>query len=75
MTPGRPVTLVVTQLFLDHFGLESPKDLPGVKELKDAGLLDNRPPPTAIPGVISEDGEVDMGDDIDDDDDQDDMFE
>jgi segregation and condensation protein B len=37
----------VTQLFLDHFGMESAKDLPGIKELRDAGLLDNRPPPGA----------------------------
>ena len=44
-TPGRPVTFIVTQGFLDHFGLESSKDLPGVKELRAAGLLDNRPPP------------------------------
>ena len=44
-SPGRPVTFVVTQLFLDHFGMESAKDLPGIKELRDAGLLDNRPPP------------------------------
>jgi segregation and condensation protein B len=29
MTPGRPVTYVVTQKFLDHFGLESARDLPG----------------------------------------------
>lgn len=42
MTPGRPVTFVTTEGFLDHFGLESPRDLPGVKELRDAGLLDNR---------------------------------
>lgn len=45
MTPGRPVTFIVTQEFLDHFGLESARDLPGVKELRDSGLLDNRPPP------------------------------
>ncbi len=45
MTPGRPVTFVVTQEFLDHFGLSSSKDLPGLKELRSAGLLDNRPPP------------------------------
>lgn len=45
MTPGRPVTLVVTPHFLDHFGLESARDLPGIKELRDAGLLDNRPLP------------------------------
>ncbi|MEM6759626.1 MAG: SMC-Scp complex subunit ScpB [Pseudomonadota bacterium] len=45
MTPGRPVTFVVTQSFLDHFGLESARDLPGLKELRAAGLLENRPPP------------------------------
>jgi segregation and condensation protein B len=45
MTPGRPVTYVVTQHFLDHFGLENARDLPGLKELRAAGLLDNRPPP------------------------------
>ncbi len=47
MTPGRPVTYVVTQHFLDHFGLENARDLPGLKELRAAGLLDNRPPPGA----------------------------
>lgn len=41
-TPGRPVTFVTTELFLSHFGLESVKDLPGVDELKNAGLLDSR---------------------------------
>ncbi|QUS35605.1 SMC-Scp complex subunit ScpB [Falsirhodobacter algicola] len=45
MTPGRPVTFVVTDLFLDHFGLESARDLPGLKELRETGLLDNRPSP------------------------------
>ncbi|MEK9569017.1 MAG: SMC-Scp complex subunit ScpB [Paracoccaceae bacterium] len=45
MSPGRPVTFAVTQNFLDHFGLESARDLPGLKELKSAGLLDSRPPP------------------------------
>ena len=49
MTPGRPVTFVVTERFLDHFGLESARDLPGLKELRAAGLLDNRPPPGAVP--------------------------
>ena len=46
-TPGRPVTFMVTQAFLDHFGLESVRDLPGLAELRAAGLLDNRPPPGA----------------------------
>ncbi|AMY69769.1 SMC-Scp complex subunit ScpB [Frigidibacter mobilis] len=45
MTPGRPVTFVVTEAFLDHFGLESARDLPGLRELRQAGLLDNRPLP------------------------------
>ncbi|MBN8632544.1 MAG: SMC-Scp complex subunit ScpB [Rhodobacterales bacterium] len=45
MTPGRPVTFVVTETFLDHFGLGSARDLPGLKELRAAGLLDNRPLP------------------------------
>lgn len=49
MTPGRPVTFVVTQAFLSHFGLESPRDLPGLKELRSAGLLESRPAFGAIP--------------------------
>ena len=40
-TPGRPVTFVTTDNFLEHFGLKSIKDLPGIKELKDAGFLDS----------------------------------
>lgn len=48
MTPGRPVTFVVTDGFLDHFGLETARDLPGIKELRAAGLLDNRPLPGSI---------------------------
>lgn len=51
MTPGRPVTFVVTQEFLDHFGLESARDLPGLKELRSAGLLENRPPAGLLPTV------------------------
>ena len=47
MTPGRPVTFVVTEHFLDHFGLESARDLPGIKELRAAGLLESRPSPMA----------------------------
>ncbi len=58
MTPGRPVTFVVTETFLDHFGLESARDLPGLKELRAAGLLDNRPPPGTLPG-IGDEGEED----------------
>ena len=48
MTPGRPVTFVVTPEFLDHFGLENARDLPGLKELRAAGLLESRPPPATV---------------------------
>lgn len=67
MTPGRPVTFVVTQGFLDHFALENARDLPGLKELRAAGLLENRPAP----------GEMALGDDdeTEDEEDQVDMFE
>ncbi len=44
-TPGRPVTYGTTEAFLDHFGLESLADLPGLEELKGAGLLSSRLPP------------------------------
>ncbi len=40
-SPGRPVTYGTTEDFLVHFGLSSVKDLPGLEELKAAGLLDN----------------------------------
>ena len=57
MTPGRPVTFVVTQGFLDHFGLESARDLPGLKELRAAGLLDSRPLPGGQGSGDEEEGE------------------
>jgi len=41
-SPGRPLTWVSTEAFLDHFGLESLEDLPGIEDLKAAGLLDAR---------------------------------
>ena len=44
-TPGRPVTFMVTEKFLDHFGLESVMDLPGLSDLRAAGLLANQLPP------------------------------
>ena len=43
-TPGRPVTYGTTNAFLDHFGLEEIRDLPGMDELKGAGLLSARMP-------------------------------
>lgn len=59
MTPGRPVTFVVTPQFLDHFGLETARDLPGLKELRAAGLLENRPRPGPLGGHDEDDDEDD----------------
>ena len=53
-TPGRPVTWLTTEHFLDNFGLESLRDLPGTKELRAAGFLDARP---AIQAFRAEDTE------------------
>jgi segregation and condensation protein B len=43
--PGRPVTYGTTEQFLGHFGFDSIQDLPGLSELKGAGLLDSNLPP------------------------------
>jgi segregation and condensation protein B len=51
--PGRPVIYATTPEFLSHFGLGSRRDLPGIEELKAAGLLD--PVDTAIEALA--DGE------------------
>ena len=48
MSPGRPVTYVITETFLDYFGMESVTDLPDLKELRASGLLDSKPPSTEI---------------------------
>lgn len=48
--PGRPLTYGTTELFLAHFGLDAIKDLPGLADLKAAGLLDgNLPPGFTVP--------------------------
>jgi segregation and condensation protein B len=61
-TPGRPVTYGTTEAFLDHFGLEEVRDLPGIDELKGAGLLSSRmpsnfsvPQPPSDPDLLAED--------------------
>jgi segregation and condensation protein B len=61
-TPGRPVTYGTTESFLDHFGLAEIRDLPGMEELKGAGLLSTRmpsnfsmPQPPADPDELTED--------------------
>ena len=63
-TPGRPITYGTTEDFLVHFGLESLGDLPGLDELKAAGLLDTQPSPALLaaiaesaPGLGEGDGE------------------
>ena len=61
-TPGRPVTYGTTDKFLDHFGLAEIRDLPGIDELKGAGLLSARMPsnfavplPPSDPDELTED--------------------
>ena len=39
-TPGNPLTWKTTNLFLDYFNLKNIKDLPGIEDLKNSGLLD-----------------------------------
>ena len=51
MSPGRPVTYVITETFLDYFGMENVTDLPDLKELRASGLLDSKPPSTEIDEV------------------------
>lgn len=65
-TPGRPVTYGTTDGFLDHFGLESLGDLPGLDELKGSGLLSGRLPPSLqIPlpfdGALRDDEDPQIG--------------
>ncbi|HEY0043287.1 MAG TPA: SMC-Scp complex subunit ScpB [Allosphingosinicella sp.] len=52
--PGRPLTYATTQTFLAHFGLESRRDLPGIDDLKAAGLLD--PIDSAMEQLVLETG-------------------
>ncbi|WP_346897481.1 SMC-Scp complex subunit ScpB [uncultured Roseibium sp.] len=54
-TPGRPVTYGTTEAFLEHFGLDTVKDLPGLEELKGAGLLDSAVPASFLVPSPSDD--------------------
>ena len=54
--PGRPVIYATTPEFLDHFGLSSRRDLPGIDELKASGLLD--PVDEAFEEAMSKDEEA-----------------
>ena len=64
-TPGRPVTYGTTDAFLDHFGLANVDDLPGVQELKAAGLMDAdegmKLLPAAAPDIDDADEEAPSG--------------
>jgi segregation and condensation protein B len=62
-TPGRPVTYGTTAEFLNHFGLASIKDLPGLAELKAAGLLDSEIPPDFMMPAADESQESDEAED------------
>ena len=53
--PGRPVTYGTNEAFLSHFGLEALNDLPGLDELKGAGLVDKTLPPGFTIPVPSDD--------------------
>ena len=54
--PGQPILYGTTQDFIEHFGLESIQDLPGLSDLKAAGLLDARlPPGFAVPNPADAD--------------------
>ncbi len=67
-TPGRPVTYGTTDSFLEHFGLDRIGDLPGLDELKAAGVLDTSMPTNiSIPRPSDEDDPVAEDDEEDSD--------
>lgn len=63
--PGRPILYGTTQAFLEHFNLESVSDLPGMADLKAAGLLDARLPPGFSVPAPADDQESDDIEDFD----------
>ncbi len=67
-TPGRPGTWLTSDQFLVHFGLSGLRDLPGVKELKAAGLLDTRPAMSVYGATVEDDilPDTDAADPMDD---------
>ncbi|WP_417674001.1 SMC-Scp complex subunit ScpB [Roseibium sp.] len=74
-TPGRPVTYGTTEAFLEHFGLDTVKDLPGLEELKGAGLLDSAvpasfmvPSPSDDPALTEDEDPLEEGTLFEDDD-------
>ena len=68
-TPGRPITFGTTEAFLSHFGLESIGDLPGLEELRTAGLMDGQlpagfavPVPSDEPALREDEDPLEPGD-------------
>ncbi len=67
--PGRPVTYGTTEAFMSHFGLDALADLPGVDELKGAGLIDKSlpagfsvPVPSDDPALRDDEDPLEPGD-------------
>lgn len=65
-SPGRPITYGTTEGFLEHFGLDEVGDLPGLEELKAAGLLSSRipasftvPTPARLDGLAEDEDPLD----------------
>lgn len=63
-TPGRPLQWGTTDEFLDHFGLEKLRDLPGTDELKAAGLLDASPAINAYRSAAGIEGDAPEGGEV-----------
>ncbi len=70
-SPGRPATWGTSEEFLEHFGLESVDDLPGLDELKAAGMLQAQPPRAILAEARAEAATQDDEDDEDEDTDDD----
>jgi segregation and condensation protein B len=67
--PGRPVTYGTTEAFMSHFGLDALTDLPGIDELKGAGLIDKSlpagfsvPVPSDDPALREDEDPLEPGD-------------
>jgi len=68
-SPGRPLTYGTTAAFLSHFGLDAVVDLPGLEELKGAGMFDGRlpsgfsvPMPSDDPALRDDEDPLEPGD-------------
>lgn len=57
-SPGRPVTYGTSEYFLVHFGLDTIQDLPGLEELRGAGMLDSALPPAFSMPVPNDDEDL-----------------